>query len=47
MTDPQVLEIVLFVVRDLDEEGKIKCRCGEGEEREYDAEILPEGVRVT
>lgn len=47
VTDPQVLEIVLFVIRDLDEEGKIKCRCGEDEEREYDAEILPEGVRVT
>jgi hypothetical protein len=47
VTDPQVLEIVLFVIRDLDEEGKIHCRCKEGEEREYDAEILPEGVRVT
>ena len=47
VTDPQVLEIVLFVIRDLDEEGKIKCRCAEGDEREYDAEILPEGVRVT
>ncbi|MBR7181364.1 MAG: hypothetical protein IKD28_01105, partial [Clostridia bacterium] len=47
VTDPQVLEIVLFVIRDLDEEGKIYCRCAEGEEREYDAEVLPEGVRVT
>ena len=47
VTDPQVLEIVLFVIRDLDEEGKIHCRCAEGVEREYDAEILPEGVRVT
>lgn len=47
VTDPQVLEIILYVIRDLDEEGKIKCRCGEDEEREYDAEILPEGVRVT
>ena len=47
VTDPQVLEIVLFVIRDLDEEGRIKCRCAEGDEREYDAEILPEGVRVT
>ena len=47
VTDPQVLEIVLFVIRDLDEEGKIHCRCAEGAEREYDAEILPEGVRVT
>ena len=47
VTDPQVLEIVLFVIRDLDEEGKIKCHCGEADAREYDAEILPEGVRVT
>ncbi len=47
VTDPQVLEIVLFVIRDLDDEGKIYCRCAEGEEREYDAEVLPEGVRVT
>ncbi|MBE6703132.1 MAG: hypothetical protein E7585_06950 [Ruminococcaceae bacterium] len=47
VTDPQVLEIVLFVIRDLDEEGKIQCRCAEGEEREYDAEILADGVRVT
>ena len=47
LPDPQVLEIVLFVIRDLDEEGKIRCRCAEGEEREYDAEVLPEGVRVT
>ncbi len=47
MTDPQVLEVVLFVVRDLDEEGKIYCRCKEGEEHEYDAEVLADGVRVT
>ena len=47
VTDPQVLDIVLFVIRDLDEEGKIHCHCAEGVEREYDAEILPDGVRVT
>ena len=47
VTDPQVLEVVLFVIRDLDEEGKIFCRCEEGEEREYDAEVLADGVRVT
>ena len=48
MTDPQVLEIVLYVIRDLDDEGKIYCRCAAGDEgREYDAEILPEGVKVT
>ena len=47
VTDPQVLEIVLFVIRDLDEEGKIRCRCAPDEEHTYEAEILPEGVRVT
>lgn len=47
VTDPQILEIVLFVIRDLDDEGKILCRCAEGEEREYDAEVLQDGVRVT
>ena len=47
VSDPQVQEIVLFVIRDLDEEGKIFCKCAPDAEREYDAEILPEGVRVT
>ena len=47
LPDPQVLEIVLYVIKDLDEEGKIFCRCKEGEAREYDAEVLPEGVKVT
>lgn len=47
VTDPQVLEIVMFVIRDLDEEGKIFCKCPPDEEHEYDAEVLPEGVRVS
>lgn len=47
VSDPQVLEIVLFVIRDLDEEGKIRCACPEDEEHEYDVEILTNGVRVT
>ncbi len=47
VSDPQVQEIVLFVIRDLDEEGKIFCKCSPEDEHEYDAEILPEGVRVT
>ena len=55
--DPQVREIVLYVIRDLDDEGKIFCKChpaGSQEpdpdtdgERHYDAEITPEGIRVT
>ena len=49
LTDPQVLEIITYVVKELDEEGKIHCRCNraEGQEGEYDADILPEGIRVT
>jgi hypothetical protein len=47
VSDPQVQEIVLFVIRDLDEERKIFCKCSPDEEHEYDAEILPEGVRVS
>jgi hypothetical protein len=46
-TDPQVLDIVMFVIRDLDEEGKIKCRCSEGEAHSFDVDIENEGVRVS
>ena len=47
-TDPQVRDIVLFVIHDLDAEGKIKCHCGgNSEERQYDVDIEDEGVRVT
>lgn len=47
-TDPQVLDIVLFVIHDLDAEGKIKCHCeGKTEDRQYDVDIENEGVRVT
>ena len=47
VSDPQVQEIVLFVIRDLDEEGKIFCKCPSDVEHAYDAEILSEGVRVS
>ena len=49
VSDPQVLEIVMFVIRDLDDEGKIYCRCErkEGEAGEYDVEVTPTGVCVT
>jgi hypothetical protein len=46
-TDPQVLDIVMFVIHDLDAEGKIKCHCTEGEgERQYDVDIENDAVRV-
>ncbi len=47
-TDPQVREIVMFVLRELDEEGKIRCRCGaDVTDRHYDVDIEDDGIRVT
>ena len=49
VSDPQVLEILTFVIRDLDDEGKIYCNCPRDSclEGDYELEILPEGVKVT
>ncbi|MBQ8345856.1 MAG: hypothetical protein IJY42_06310 [Clostridia bacterium] len=44
--DPQVLEIVTFVLRELDEEGKIHCRCPEGQEGDYEVEICDDHIHV-
>lgn len=46
MTDPQIREIVTFVVADLADEGMIECRCPEGETGEYEAEVLDEEIVV-
>jgi predicted RNA-binding Zn-ribbon protein involved in translation (DUF1610 family) len=46
-TDPQVLDIVMFVIRDLDEEGKIKCHCAACEQHRYDVDIRDDGVLVS
>ena len=45
LTDPQILEIVLFVIRDLDAEGKIYCRCrpAPGSENAAEGESAAEG----
>ncbi len=47
LTDPQILDIVMFVIKDLDEEGKILCRCKDGEEKNFDVEVTDDGVRVS
>ena len=43
--DPQILDIVLFVIRDLADEGKIHCACGG--EGEYEASVTGDSVVVT
>ena len=48
LPDPQILEIVMFVINDLDAEGKIFCKCHKDDNgRQYEAEILSDGVKVT
>lgn len=49
LSDPQILDIILFVIKDLDSEGKIYCRCSKenNEDSNYDVDILPEGIKVT
>ncbi len=45
-TDPQILEIVNFVIRDLDEAGEITCRCPEYE-GSYTVEVTEDGVLIS
>lgn len=49
LTDPQVLDIILYVINDLDAEGKIYCKCERGQDSEghYDAEMTAEGIKVS
>ena len=45
-TDPQVYDIIMFVIGDLAEEKKIFCRCDGGLCEEYGVEMLDDGIRV-
>ena len=47
LSDPQIREIVTYVIKELDEEGKIYCNCEDRNSGEYDAEILRDGIRVS
>ena len=47
LTDPQVLEIITYMIKELDEEGKIRCRCeGEGE-KNYELEMTETGLLIS
>lgn len=45
LPDPQIYDIIMFVIKDLEEEGKIYCRCENGD-GEYEAEVLDYGIKV-
>ena len=48
LSDPQVLDIVMFVINDMDAEGKIYCKCASDDnERGYEVDIVEDGVRVS
>ena len=47
ISDPQVTEIVTYVIKELDAEGNIHCKCNDDEEGEYDAEIRRDGIFVS
>lgn len=47
ITDPQILEIITYIVKEFDEEGNIECLCPDGEEGDYELEFCEDGVRVT
>ena len=46
-TDPQVRDIVMFVIGELDAEGKIRCRCQDKDSQTYDVSIEDDGIRVS
>ncbi len=46
-TDPQIYDIIMFVIHDLDEAGAIRCSCGEhNTDNEYEVEVLESCIRV-
>ena len=48
LSDPQILDVVMFVIHELDAEGKIFCKCEhEDPDREYNVEITEDGILVS
>ena len=45
-TDRQILDIIIYVIKELDEEGRISCRC-DVPSGDYDIDVTDEGVTVT
>ena len=45
--DPQIFDIIMFVINDLDAEGKIYCKCKEEGEGDFEIEVLDDGIKVS
>ncbi len=46
LPDPQVLDIIMFVIHDLEAEGKISCKCDDPNNAEYDCQMMEDGILV-
>ena len=47
LTDPQIFDIIMFVINELDAEGKIYCRCENNGEGDFEVEVLDDGIKVS
>ena len=47
LSDPQVLEIITYMIKELDDEGKIYCKCSDGAEGDYEIDMTAEGLVIS
>jgi hypothetical protein len=45
--NPEVVEIITYMLRELDEEGKIECACQGGEEGDYELEFFENTAKIS
>lgn len=45
--DPMVVEVLSYMIKELDEEGRIRCRCDDSEEGEYELEFLRDSLKIS
>jgi hypothetical protein len=47
VSDPQIMEILTYMIKELDAEGRIKCNCDTEAEGDYEIEFLESAIKVT
>ena len=45
--NPEVVEIITYMLRELDEEGKIECACQDNEEGDYELEFFENTAKIS
>ena len=46
LPDPQILDIIMFVIHELEAEEKIYCRCADPHDSEFDCRMVEDGILV-